>query len=990
MDQFNDLFTHQGRCVDYTPTDWINFYKDTPFFCYVESGEIDLFFLETDPQSHSKENTDWINESSSQMTFFRTIKKEEITLSFSFDKDQRVRIIGIPNSFTKLYYLPHDQLIGELAKSKELNSYFLTRLENWFNGFSELLHSYPLPFSHRELSAGSHVLVKGENFICRNSVSPEKKHQLFWIKVKAGSHQPLNISPLTVENSSPSYPATRDLWFNCCTNSEVEVFDNNEITFNEENWQGWNNFFEHLLVFHSLRINDQVQKEKNAVNLKKLMAERNLTLAERQLQTVFEGEQIFIKQEGVSLLYDTCQLIGNNLNIGFDPSAKVNPSYPVTEQVEQLCFDSHVYQRLIQLVPNWFKDTLGPLLNFLKKDNVPLALIPQKGHYRAVNLAEMTSEEVSAGNANKLAMYGFEFFRAFPFKERLSGKDLFNFASFRRLGIFIGIIFLSILIILLNLIFPFFNRILFDLIIPNGDTSLLKQIFVGMVLISLGSHMLTFGREYIILRLEGVLDREFESAIWQRVFDLPIRFFRKTSIGDMLIRVFSVNEIRKTIAGQGVRLVINSLFSLIYLVPMLYYSKILTLAGLATSLIGVLFSVWAIVKNLGFYKKILDLKGRVNNLLLQLLAGISKIRTYGAEKLVFVMWEKIFYPTKKIEWHMQRVNNLAGAINFTISSLGTLVIYATTILLMQSEKGFQGMTMGYLIAFLSAYGPFSSALSSLSGNIMESIQVVPLWAKSQLLLKVTPEVDYSKAAPSEIKGNIHIDHVSFRYDKNTPYILNDISMEISEGEFIGIVGLSGSGKSTLIRLLIGFEIPENGAIYYENKDLATLDLRKLRRQIGIVLQNSSVIDGTIQENISTSGFYTEDQIKHALALAGFEEDLKRLPMGIHTLLMDKGHTLSGGQRQRLIIARALISEPKVLIFDEATNALDNATQEIVSKNLEKLNVTRIVVAHRLSRLKRADKIYVLNNGCIEDIGTFDELAKKKGIFSELLAKQKVF
>ena len=557
-------------------------------------------------------------------------------------------------------------------------------------------------------------------------------------------------------------------------------------------------------------------------------------------------------------------MVGDRLGLTFNPLSKEDPQATIYQKVNKLAFDSHIFYRLISFVPNWWRNLQEAFLGFSKDKKSPLALIPQRGEYHAIDLENRSQSPMSQAVESELAKHGFEFFRRFAQKDMLLGKDLLQFALFRKVGILFTVLGLSFLIALLNLFFPFFNQILFDVVVPIGDRSLLVQIFIGMVLINLCNEIFIYSREFIILKFEQKVEREFEAAMWQRLLDLPLGFFRKTQIGDLLIRIFSISDIRRTLSGQATRVIINSIFSLIYLIPMLYYSLGLSLVALVTLFIGIAISAWAVVKNVTYYRRLLELKGKMNDQMLELLSGISKIRIFGAEKLVFVLWEKIFYPMKRIEWFIQIVNNIAHVINFALSTLSTLVIFAAYILFIQKLHLWHSLTVGQFLAFLAAFGPFSLAIVSLSNIVLDSIRLVPTWEKSQTLFKVKPETVLSKITLEQLSGNLALDHVNFRYDENSPYVLEDIDMDFKEGEFIGIIGPSGSGKSTLLRLLLGFEFPESGAIYYDNKDLVTLDLPHVRKQLGVVLQTSTLIDGTIQENISVSSFYNEEQILRAL------------------------------------------------------------------------------------------------------------------------------
>jgi len=275
----------------------------------------------------------------------------------------------------------------------------------------------------------------------------------------------------------------------------------------------------------------------------------------------------------------------------------------------------------------------------------------------------------------------------------------------------------------------------------------------------------------------------------------------------------------------------------------------------------------------------------------------------------------------------------------------------------------------------------------MSSSLVSVMGVIPIWERAAPILQAEPEADTSKTDPGELSGDIEVSHISFRYDPNGPLVLNDVSFHAAAGEFVAVVGASGSGKSTLLRLLLAFEAPEAGAIYYDQQDLAGVDVRAVRRQIGVVLQSGQLMPGDIFMNIVGASSLTIEDAMRAAEMAGLSEDLQAMPMGVHTVISEGGSTFSGGQKQRLMIARAVVNRPRILLFDEATSALDNRTQAIVSRSLESLKATRVVIAHRLSTIVKADRIYVFDKGRVVQTGTYDELMRQDGLFAELARRQ---
>jgi ATP-binding cassette subfamily C protein len=258
-----------------------------------------------------------------------------------------------------------------------------------------------------------------------------------------------------------------------------------------------------------------------------------------------------------------------------------------------------------------------------------------------------------------------------------------------------------------------------------------------------------------------------------------------------------------------------------------------------------------------------------------------------------------------------------------------------------------------------------------------------------VIIEEPQELLMKKSNPGKLTGDIRLDHVTFSYEEEGASILNDVSIRLSPREMIGIVGPSGSGKSTLIRMILGFETPRSGAVYFNGKDLSHLNLSEVRKQMGVVLQGGGIIAGTLYQNIVAGGQYTEEEIDRAITLASFKNDLENFPMGLHTVVPMNGETLSGGQKQRLLITRALLPNPKILLLDEATSALDNNSQEEITQNIDQLDISRIVIAHRLSTIKNADRIYVLEKGEVTQTGSFESLSNEPGLFAEMLKRQKL-
>ena len=365
-----------------------------------------------------------------------------------------------------------------------------------------------------------------------------------------------------------------------------------------------------------------------------------------------------------------------------------------------------------------------------------------------------------------------------------------------------------------------------------------------------------------------------------------------------------------------------------------------------------------------------------------MISGIQKIKLSGAEKRSFAKWLNLYAEGAELTYNTPMFLRANAAISTGISLISTVILYYLAVK--------SGLNPSTYFAFTAAYGSLMGAFTTLDGTAMSAAQIQPILEMAEPFLKTVPETQEKKEIVTNINGSVELSHVSFRYDEDSPYILNDLSLKIKPGEYVAIVGRTGCGKSTLMRLLLGFEKPEKGAIYYDGKDIESLDLGSLRRKIGTVMQQSGLFQGDIYSNIVlTAPGLSIDEAWDAAEKAGIADDIRAMPMGMYTMVSEGGGGISGGQKQRLMIARAIAPKPKLLLFDEATSALDNKTQKQVSEALDAMGCTRVVIAHRLSTIRHCDRILVLDGGRIVEDGSYDALIEKGGFFADLVARQRV-
>ena len=467
-----------------------------------------------------------------------------------------------------------------------------------------------------------------------------------------------------------------------------------------------------------------------------------------------------------------------------------------------------------------------------------------------------------------------------------------------------------------------------------------------------------------------------------RILSLPVSFFRKYSSGELSSRASSVSSLCSMILNTVFSVGLSSLMSLLYITQIFRFAPALVVPSILIILATVAVSVAASFVQIGITRKKMKLSAEENGMSYAIMNSVQKIRLSGSEKRVFARWGRLYAKEARLEYNPPLFLKLNTVITTAISLAGTILLYYLAVKTGVSDNQYYG--------FQAAYGHVMGAFSALAGIAISVAAIKPVLEMAEPILKAEPEVSEEKEAIESVSGSIEMSHISFRYEENTPYILNDLSLKIRSGEYVAIVGRTGCGKSTLVRLLLGFEKPEKGAVFYDRHDLNSIDPRSLRKHIGVVIQNGQLFQGDIFSNITISAPQLMlDEAWAAAETAGIADDIREMPMGMNTLISEGQGGISGGQKQRLMIARAIAPKPKILIFDEATSALDNKTQKQISDALDKLDCTRIVIAHRLSTIRNCDRILVMEQGAIIEEGKYEDLIAQGGYFSELVERQRL-
>jgi ATP-binding cassette subfamily C protein len=677
-------------------------------------------------------------------------------------------------------------------------------------------------------------------------------------------------------------------------------------------------------------------------------------------------------------------LVARHLDVPVRPYQKLEDGSLPRDPLAAIARASRLRTRTVMLRDDWWRHDNGHLLGLLAEEQRPVALLRGSRGYCVHDVVAGTTTPVTGENARFLHPTAQTFYRPFP-DAALGVGDVVRAGLRGCRSDLLIIVMMGVLAALCALVPPLATGTIFNSVIPGAQRSQLIQLAAILIACSMTTAMFNLVRAFALLRVEGRMSASIQSAVWDRLLSLPMTFFRPYAAGDLAVRAMGIDAIRQVISGTTISAIIGGVFSLSNFALMFYYSS--TLGMRATALIGVAVTTaiagsWLQLTN---QRGIAAVQSKASGIVLQLLSGVTKLRVAGAEVAAFTLWARRFAEQRRLEYKARTIGNAVASFHAAFPTLAYAVLFWSALPLVHGAQA--SIRTGDFLAFLTAYGACQGALLGTCMALLNTLTVVPLYEQAKPILTTRPEVDVGKTDPGVLSGDIEIQGVTFRYSTDGPPILRGVSLHVRPGEFVAFVGPSGSGKSTILRLLLGFETPESGAVYYDGQELAGLDVPAVRRQIGVVLQSGRLMSGDIFTNIVGSSPLTVDDAWAAAEMAGFSDDVRAMPMGMHTVVSEGGGTLSGGQRQRLMIARALVHRPRLLYFDEATSALDNRTQAIVGNSLQQLRATRVVVAHRLSTIINADRIYVIERGQIVQSGRYEELILEPGLFAALAKRQ---
>lgn len=934
---------------------------------FIANGHVDVFSVRTENGVATGARSYFFSAENGEALFGINRKEYEMDRT----------LIAVPSPNTEIIMIDVEDF-HQLMQEPEFDRMIIAMYDGWIGQLSQAIS--------KDINPKTDLLIEVDQFTeIRTNLKIKAKRGIVWIEMLEGSALFLGMKETAGPHEKLLFPVSRDSWLHTVESSKVKSMTTGQVILVTEFRKYLDNFYKIIFFcdFYNIRLN--AVDEFNRLNEKSLQLSRKRSAAFYKIVSVIDKKfKQDYAQPGDDPLVTACRLVAkpSGISVSLPGKTDTNDSSPPT--LSEILRFSGIKARKVKISGNWWKHDNGPLLAFTRDGDFPVALIQKKtGQYEYISPGEKIIRPMNDNAAGTLKEQAYQFYRPFP-DQTVTGYHLIRFGLRNASRDFLSTLIAGLVIGLLSLLVPIITGTIFDSIIPNADR---RQLYVYLLIIfSSAVVMVLFQlvRNFAMIRIETRIDFSLQSAVWDRLLNLPVSFFRKFQAGELASKANSIMKLRKILSETVIYSILASIFMFFNLFLLYYYA--FDLALILTVLLG---SALIIIIMIGRriekkQSKIINLQNKVYGMLIQFLSSISKIKIAGAEVHVFSLWADKFSDNKRQVYDARKLYLTINLITVSLPLIITLIVFGFI-----AGQVPETLSVGQFMAFYSALVITLASFVQLSMAGISFFTAIPLLENIRPILETLPENASYKAELQNLNGEIEVSDVSFRYNPEGPMVLSNVSLQIQPGEFVAIVGASGSGKSTLLRLLLGFESPATGSIYYDRQESGTIDPASIRREAGTVLQHSQLLSGTILSNITGMTGATFEDAWEAARNVGLDEDIKQMPMGMYTVVTGGLSTLSGGQRQRIMIARAIVNKPRIIFFDEATSALDNNTQQIVSESLEKLQATRIVIAHRLTTVQNADRIYVMDHGKIVEQGTYQDLIQHNGKFAELVQRQRI-
>ncbi|MGB3288949.1 MAG: NHLP bacteriocin export ABC transporter permease/ATPase subunit [Burkholderiaceae bacterium] len=945
---------------------------------WLERGRIELFLVEIDQ-----------NQARGPRQHFTSI--ESGTLLFGLDgagpETAGSGLLAVPHAGTEIRRIDRKRLTA-LSTHPEQAQDLIGPIDKWITAISEGLARCTLPDA-----ASRHAIRGGAALTIKAGRRITSADGVLWLPLPRATTLFLGTQELPPGPDACLLPLTPASWLHSGVDLSLAALDSAQTLAQGGLWRGLDTLHELLLPTAKLNLRLANVDEHNRLRQRALSAQRDWQHGLDGLQGVLhQGEEKHARQaptdDKAPPLVLALQAIGRREGFTLRMPAQRRPGRDdEPHSLEAIARASGLRLRKVALEAGWQRADTQPLLAYAKDDGRPLAVLPLANGTPAVYDPARRQTLRGPQALAMLSNTGFVFTAPLPFRP-LNWSSLPRFTIARAWRDLLTLVLSALCGGILGMAAPIAMAHLIDTVIPGHDRGQLLQMGIILAVLGLAAFIMSYVGGIAFLRFQSRAGPALQAAVIDRLLRLPTSFFRRYSAGDLALRASAIAHAEQLISSSAAQAAMGGVFAVFSFALLLYYDWLL---GLWAGLI-VLVYIWATLA-LSFLqlRRERDLArhgGELQSMMLQQVSGIAKIRLSASEDRAFTRWARLFAAAERLRASAAGYGNLQAALN---SALGLAALFMFFLVLGKFRNGgnMDAVAVGGFAAFLAAFGNFNGGITQMTQTLGKLLAVQPLLERAMPILQASPEIGDDKEDPGVLSGACEFSRVAFRYRQGGALVLDEVSLSVQPGEFIAIVGASGCGKSTLIRLLLGFETHESGRILLDGRDMHELDILALRRQMGVVLQNSRPMPGSLFENIVGVSNGTMEQAWEAARQVGLADDIANMPMGMHTVVSESGGSLSGGQAQRLMIARAIVARPRILILDEATSALDNRSQAWVTDSLARLATTRIVVAHRLSTITKADRIYVMDAGRIVETGSFDELLRMNGHFARLAAAQLV-
>jgi NHLM bacteriocin system ABC transporter ATP-binding protein len=877
-----------------------------------------------------------------------------------------VQVIAVGGPGSEAWVLPRGRLED------------MEQIATWIARISEVIVGYGVDWSIREIEPEATCEIEpGER-----RRGPARG--IAWVSVVAGGVRLMGLDPVHPAGSQV-LPLTSGMWIEAgkqgakltCTGRAPDGADL---------WSAIDQF--HVGAMASLhgRVAADVEREAQRLLRRNELAGAHTHELFDELSTVMgrQSERVRLASDATDSLLGACRAVADAMRATIVRPSERTPARQEFSDVVEIARASRLRVRRTLLRGSWWRRDVGPLVAWRGEARDPVALIPASRHrYLMFDPRTGTRRVVDETVTSDLAVEAATFYSTLPARP-LSFWSLLAFSMRHARGNAVRILLGGLALGLLSVVAPLITQVLVDSVIPRTELDQLAYCAAALAMTAIAMAGLQMMQAVAMLRLEGLLDWKLQAALVDRLLRLPASVFREHTVGDLADRALGIDAIRRIVTGRTLRGLLAGIFCCFSLIVMFYYDSRLALVATTLTIVRGLLIIGIGAVRLYHEQRYFNLQGKVQGLVLQLFAGVGKLRVAAATIRGLGVWAKRYAAQKRHFISSQRTANVLNVVEAAFPTVATLIIFAAA----EESSGVKlTLDLGAFLAFFAAFGQSLAAIGEWAAAIGGSLIAIPYFSRIRPLIAGAAEISEDRRPPGELSGSVELSRVTFRYVSGGPPILDNLTLRVAPGEYVAVVGPSGSGKSTIFRLLLGFERPDAGAVFFDGKAIDTLDLSAVRRQMGVVLQNGRLSSGSIYDNICGGVQLPLGQVWDAARLAGLEADINAMPMGMHTVIAEGVSTLSGGQRQRLMIARAIVRRPRILLFDEATSSLDNQAQAIVSGSLARLNVTRIVIAHRLNTVRQADRIVVLVDGKVVQAGTFAELSGAPGVFADFARRQ---